>query len=226
MILVIQKIILEKISRKKNRSFSELTALYWLWKNTKAEYKGLAHYQRHFSKKKSVSIFSTGKFEDVLDEKTLNLVLEKYDVVIPQLRHYYIETIEQHYNHTHYEQDLIVTEEILRDFFPDYLDSYQDVLHRKAAHMFNMFIMRSDYFNEYCNWLFLILFELEKRLDISNYSTFHAIVYGRVSEILLDVWLSKNGIKYAEIPVMFMEKQNWIKKGTKFITSKLMEKKY
>lgn len=57
--------------------------------------------------------------------------------------------------------------------------------------MFNMFVMSENKFDEYCEWLFKILFEIEKKLDISQYSDFYARVFGRISEILLDVWLDK-----------------------------------
>lgn len=205
---------------EKNLKYSELTALYWLWKNETAEYKGLAHYRRHFSKKKNVNIFSTGSFDEILDGKSLEKLLSKFDIVVPKKRKYYIETIESHYEHTHYKRDLLVTEEILKELYPDYIESYHQVLKRKSAHMFNMFIMRDNYFDEYCTWLFSVLFELEKKLDTSDYSPFHARVFGRVSEILLDVWLSKNELNYTEVPVMFMEKQDWFEKVFKFLNAK------
>lgn len=126
---------------EKNLNYSELTALYWLWKNTQAEYKGLAHYRRHFSNKSRINMFATGTFEDVLKSEKLQQLLEQTDIILPNKRNYYVETIESHYNHTHYGKDLIVTREVIKSIYPEYLDAYQEVLNRKSAHMFNMFIM-------------------------------------------------------------------------------------
>ena len=92
--------------------------------------------------------------------------------------------------------------------------------------MFNMFIMKDEYYNSYCEWLFEILFELENRLDITEYSPFHQRVFGRVSEILLDVWIENNKLNYVEVPVIFMEKQSWTKKGLKFFSAKFLSKRY
>src|SRR5699024_100072 len=129
-------------------------------------------------------------------------------------------------NHTHYEEDLRVTKETIDRLFPDYSQYLDDVLQRKSAHMFNMFIMRSDLFDAYCEWLFTILFDIEENLDITEYSSFHQRVFGRISEILLDVWLAKHNLKYAEVPVMFMEQQNWFVKISKFIKAKTLKAKY
>lgn len=210
----------------KNLNFCELTSMYWLWKNDDSNYKGISHYRRHFSENKKSFLFSTGKFSDVLREETLVKLLETSDIVLPKKRNYYIETIESHYNHTHYAIDLTTTRDIINELFPEYLQSYDEILSRKSAHMFNMFIMKDEYYNRYCEWLFEILFELENRLDITDYTSFHKRVFGRVSEILLDVWIENNKLSYIEVPVIFMEKQSWAKKGFKFFSAKFLSRRY
>ena len=92
--------------------------------------------------------------------------------------------------------------------------------------MFNMLIMKKNILNDYCTWLFDILFELEKRIDSTKYNKFHARYIGRISELLLDVWINTNNIKYKEVKVLDIEPVNWPKKGMLFINSKFSGKKY
>ena len=92
------------------------------------------------------------------------------------------------------------------------------------GHRFNMFIMKKEKADEYLKWMFDILFELEKRLDISDYSVNDARVFGFVSERLIDVWLETKGYEYKELPVLFMEKENWFKKGMNFLKRKFIKK--
>ena len=42
-----------------------------------------------------------------------------------------------------------------------------------------------------------------------------------VSERLLDVWIETNRISYTELPVVNMENQHWLKKGSRFLMRKL-----
>lgn len=65
------------------------------------------------------------------------------------------------------------------------------------------------------------MFELEKRLDISEYNANDSRVFGFVSERLLDVWIDTKGYEYKDIPYIFMEKQNWIVKGFNFVKRKI-----
>lgn len=202
----------------KNATFCELTGLYWAWKNLKAEYVGLVHYRRYFTRKEVRN--SKAKKEQILRAEEWERFLSAHPVVVADKRKYYIETNRSHYNHAHPREGLDVTEQIIRELYPEYMEAFQLVMERTWAHMFNMFVMRRDLFDAYCQWMFSVLFELEKRLDISSFDAYNSRVFGFVGERLLDVWLEKNRIAYKEQNVSFMEPQNWIKKGGLFLKRK------
>lgn len=210
----------------KNPKFCELTGLYWAWKNLDAEYLGLAHYRRHFTLKKKSQRKKLGLMNSVLEKKELEPLLEKYPIIVPKKRKYYIETLYSHYAHTHYAEHLDVTRQIIQEKYPEYLADFDKVMKQKSGYMFNMYIMRRDLSDEYCAWLFDILFELEERLKEQEYSFFQGRFYGRVSEIIFNVWLLHRKEAYKEIPCMHMEKINWFNKGTAFIKAKLFGKRY
>lgn len=200
----------------KNANYCELTGLYWAWKNLEADYIGLAHYRRHFCLKSSKG----DKWEKILTKEQLEPLLEKKSIILPNPRNYYIETNYDQYIHAHHAEDLDTTREILQEKYPEYIPIYDNYMKRTIGHRFNMFIMRKDLFDAYCEWLFDILFELEKRLDISDYSQNDARVFGFVSERLIDTWIEGNKLDYQELPVEFMEKENWLKKGSAFLKRK------
>lgn len=208
---------------EKNPYFCELTGLYWAWKNLDSKYIGLAHYRRHFSSKK---VNKEDLINSVLTTEEARELLKGNDIILPKKRKYYIESLYSHYEHTMYVEPLDITGEIIKEKYPEYLEEFNKLKKRTSAHMFNMFIMKKDKLDEYCKWLFDILFELEKRVDNNKYDSFHARFYGRVSELLLDVWLNTKGYSYKEVKVISMEKVDWIKKGTSFLKAKFFGKKY
>ncbi len=204
----------------KNPNYCELTGLYWAWKNLDADYIGLAHYRRHFTSRPLLARLVKGKKNSVLTLAQARKLLSQTDVLLPCKRQYGIETNRSHYAHNHNPEDLNKTENILRHKYPEYLPSFEKVMNRTSAHMFNMLVMKRPLFDGYCQWLFDVLAELEKEIDLSVYNPVEARVFGYISELLLDVWLDYNHISYREIPVMFMEKQNWPVKISRFILRK------
>ncbi len=210
----------------KNAYYSELTGLYWSWKNLSAEYIGLAHYRRHFTLTNRIPKEASDKFNVVLSEAEAERLLEKTDVILPKKRNYYIENLYDHYAHTLHVEPLDITGQIIKEKYPEYLPEFERLHKRTSAHMFNMFIMKKELLDKYCTWLFDILFELEKRVDVTQYDAFHARFFGRVSELLLDVWINTNSIDYEEVKVMDMEDVNWFKKGVSFLMAKFTGKKY
>lgn len=215
----------ENISEK-NPYFCELTGLYWAWKNLNANYIGLAHYRRHFSISKKLPNDVNGRIKLVLNENEASKILENTDIILPSKRKYYIEDLYSHYKHTMYIEPLDETRKIIQEKYPEYTEEFEKLHKRTSAHMFNMFIMKKEILDDYCKWLFDILFELENRIDVSKYDNFHARFFGRISELLLDVWINTNNLKYEEVKVIDIEKVNWLKKGTSFLLAKFTGKKY
>ena len=209
----------ENISEK-NPFYCELTALYWGWKNLDADYLGLVHYRRYFMK-------NSKKFDwnNILDEeKAIEIFSRGYKAIVPQKRHYVIESVYDHYIHSHHEQDLIVTSDVIHLFYPEYIDEYVKVMGMRSAHMFNMFIMERACLNDYCIWLFDVLAKIEERLDITEYSDFDKRVFGRISELLLDVWMLHNNVSFKEIPVRNTEGEQLFSKALKVIKNKIKRK--
>ncbi|USR89218.1 DUF4422 domain-containing protein (plasmid) [Lactiplantibacillus pentosus] len=132
------------------------------------------------------------------ETKDVAKLLSKYDVILPKKRHYYIETIYSHYFHSHHKEPLDETRRIIIKLYPSYLSSFDKVMSRRSAHMFNMFIMKKKYFNSYCKWLFDILEHVENSIDINDYSEQEKRVFGYLSEMLMDVWIDDNNIHFIE----------------------------
>lgn len=211
---------------EKNPYYCELTGLYWAWKNLKSDYIGLVHYRRYFTNKKILPREETAKFKYVLNKNEIENILEDVDIILPKNRKYYIENLYSHYEHTLYIEPLEETKKIIEEKYPEYLEEFNKLKKRTSAHMFNMFIMKKEYLDSYCTWLFEILLELEKRVDISKYDTFHRRFFGRISELLLDVWINTNHLTYKEVKVIDMQNINWLKKGSSFLKAKFMKRKY
>ena len=211
-----------------NPQFCELTGLYWAWKNLDAKYIGLVHYRRHFRGK------STGKdpLDRVISKEEVRSILKDHSIIVPKKRRYYIETLYQHYKHNHFIDELDTAEKIMLEKYPQYKDAYNKAIHRTWGYMFNMMVMKKELLDEYCSWIFDILFELTKQLQKEGQTGFEARFPGRVSERMFNVWLtykldhgeiSPKDIK--EIPFMYMEKISKIKKATTFLKAKFTGRK-
>ncbi|RSX51764.1 glycosyl transferase [Bifidobacterium goeldii] len=216
-----------------NAYYSELTAIYWLWKNCDADYKGLVHYRRHFATRNVWKRLTArdrfariARSQDVLPILAGDDSHKAVDIIVPKKRHYYIETIYSHYSHTFDAHHFDETRNILQEMHPEAVPAFDRLMQSRSAHIFNMFIMSRERFDEYCAWMFPIIEELTRRIPPESYDAFGARYPGRVSERLLDVWLETTKYRYAELPVTSPEPVNWWKKGTGFLKAKFVGKKY
>ena len=203
----------ENIS-KKNSNYNELTAIYWAWKNLKdTDAIGLVHYRRFLVNSSSSKKIITGDRVEQL--------LSDFDVIVPKRRKYYIESNYSHYIHAHHREPLDILRRVIKKQDYRYLMAFDKVMRADSAHMFNMFVMKRKLFNEYASWLFSLLSEVEKRVDISEYDQQEARVFGYLSEILLDVWLETNKISYVEVPWKQIGKRHLFKKAIRFLGRKI-----
>lgn len=205
---------------EKNGTFCELTGIYWAWKNLQSDYVGLAHYRRHFRGKRG-----RDKWACILTAREAEALLKDTDVLLPVRRNYYIETVYDQYIHAHPAEPMELMLSLAAESGAQYAAVAENMKKRTWTHIYNMFIMKWDVFDGYCRWMFPILFEIEDRVDISGYSSYDKRVFGFLAERMLDIYLEANGIGYREIPVMFMENQNWLKKGGAFLKRKFFPKK-
>lgn len=214
---------------EKNPYYCELTGLYWAWKNLECEYLGLVHYRRYFVWKRK----SNNPFKNILNVDELNQLLADSRVIVPKKRCYYIETLYTHYAHTHYAEHLDIAREIIQNRYPQYLNSFDLVMKQRSGYMFNMFIMERTLLDRYCRWLFDILFRLEGSVGTQDLSFYQGRFYGRVSEILWNVWfryqMENNEIKrndVRELSCVYMETIDWKRKIYSFLRAKFMHKRY
>lgn len=193
----------------KNPNFCELTAHYWLWKNgPKAKYYGLNHYRRYFDFG-SNSLLSA-PIHNITEEgikrnpptlPNLEKIFDKYDIVtaVP-LKYPY--PLYLHYCAAHSKNDLIVLEETVKELYPEYSYSYDQVMKCNCKFSaYNMFIMPAERFKEYSEWLFNILFTVEQRVTISS-DPVQARVFGYMSERLLNVYIHHNKLKVKYVPIL------------------------
>ena len=89
-----------------------------------------------------------------------------------------------------------------------------------------MFVMQKNLVNQYCEWLFGILFKLQDHVDTTCLEAFEARLFGRVSELLFNVWLDYHQYSVVEVPLVDAFRVNWIKKGGAFLAAKFLKRRY
>ncbi|MBR5637283.1 MAG: DUF4422 domain-containing protein [Pseudobutyrivibrio sp.] len=217
----------ENISTK-NPFYCELTATYYIWKNIKADVVGLCHYRRFFANNKTLGT-DREPFMNVLSEAEIEKLMSEADVVIPKRNKYFIETLYSHYAHTMDGMHLDVARDVMAKKYPEDLKYIDAIFSRTNGSMYNMCIMKKDIFDAYSKWLFDLLEGVEEQVDVTGLSDFQARLFGRVSEILMNVWILKiqsEGKVVTEVTAAYSEKINWIKKGYWFLQAKFFGKKY
>jgi lipopolysaccharide biosynthesis glycosyltransferase len=203
---------------EKRETFNEFTVMYWVWKNVDADYYGLCHYRRYLSF--SSEVFPTGinpcqhvecEWLDGDSEKKYGLdsaeritsIVKKTDgCIIDPIRIDAVPTpkglkknVKAHWSGW---EDALIKQgtldkvrKIINDRHPTYKEIYDRYLNSKEYYGFNCFILRKELFQQMCEFVFDVVFELEKQLDVSYYSETMLRTCGYMGELLTGMFLYK-----------------------------------
>ena len=185
----------------KNKNFCELTGLYWIWKHSHADIVGLEHYRRYFACSRIKHI--------PLSEKAIQDILSEHDMIVPRKRKYDGYTCKKQFAKWHKSEVWDECCHLLKRKYPEYAVCFENLEKRKSGYAYNMFIASKTIIDSYCEWLFDVLFELDRNVDLSQYNDYNQRMWGFLSERLFNVWIMKNNIDVYEEPVLFFDEASW-----------------
>lgn len=181
----------------KNKNYCELTGIYWLWKNVDCDVVGVCHYRRYFVHN-----------EDFISKETIEEILKNYDIIVPDSAGTNEKNLLEHYKKKHHIYDMEICRQVIHEKYPEYDDAFSLCMECNLFSLGNMIITRKEIFDSYCQWLFSILFEVEKRVDIRSYDDYQKRIFGYLSERLLRVWLLNSHYKILEEKVLMINPED------------------
>lgn len=194
----------------KNPHFCELTCHYWAWKNLKnVDIIGLNHYRRYFDFQKKWPQFSADKHfistKEFLNHPyqfpDLKELLQEYDIILPIARHWRVSNTQQ-YGDYHIAKDWEMLRQIIKERSPQYISAFEKTMdHSNKSVGYNMFITHWKHFDAYSEWLFDILFEVERRVPPIE-DPIQSRIYGYMSERLINVFCERHRLQIMHIPLI------------------------
>ena len=181
----------------KNGNYSELTGLYWIWKHRLKNgyygddcYYGLAHYRRLL---------------DLTDDDLLRLRYNDIDVVLPYPMPYE-PNIEEHHKRYLSNAEWSAVLQALEELQPEYSTAFKDILKQAYFYNYNIILAKNEVLEEYCSWLFPVLFRIEEIVDGSDRVKEPNRYMGYVGETLETLYFmyNKNNLRIAHTGCRFL----------------------
>ncbi len=177
-----------------NCYYSELTGVYWVWKNIKdADIVGVCHYRR----------FLLNEDELVLTAREIENILAEYDIMTSKsldlnFSYYY------GFRENHSQADLDAALSVIKELYPDFYPLFYKRINENHTYFGNILYCRKPLFDEYCAFLFPIFEKMHGLLPLDSYDDYHRRLYGFISEFILFVWCEYKGLKVKECKVGFI----------------------
>ena len=183
-----------------NPFLNEITALYWMWKNTSHSIVGLSHYRRFF--------VADGK--NFLTAEEATNILKDYDIIVRRLLIHRVPTAEV-LRHDICDNEITpFAENIIRKNLvraqPDYLDAFNLKMNSPTCFYLNMLVARRNIFEAYCEWLFSFMIdstrEILNRTSLAKLSFSERRLPAHFAERMMTVWLMKNRLRIKEMNIV------------------------
>lgn len=188
-----------------NPKLNEMSLIWCYWKNLmkNADYVGFNHYRRMFA----TSDFKDLADYDIVDAKPIAMLFNMSFFTGDPKPNLVTTDIKNGYAICHEIDDWNKMEEILKKT-PFYVDFEEWKMQNCLSSPCNMFIMKKKIFEEYCEFIFPILFELEKQVDLTGRSDYQGRALAFLSERLTSLFLfvkKQQGYKFKTIDTLFFE---------------------
>lgn len=210
----------------KNHMYSELTALYWIMKNASrdSDVLGLCHYRRYlihdryrYYVKKRSRFYVNASRKDIDSfltpalYKSYQELLAENDVIVPRPDYSMrtkgvVYTVEQAYELAHIKKDWDITMKIVCEKFPEYASSIHILSRQKKMFYNNIMIAPWKIWDSYATWLFEILFEVEKQIELPKQG-YQKRVMGFLAERLHNLFIIHHQLKTAYLTMGLFEEK-------------------
>lgn len=213
-----------------NRKYSEITVLYWVWKNYEKignpQYIGFMQYRRHFLLKENglPGMYPDNRnqiyIEDIpenyaemigMTSKNVNNILHDFDGIAA------VNDTKQSirfYNENHFSQDVKYynkTLEIIDKYQPE-ISGAAHQYERETYHAWSQcFVIKKEHFFDYCDFLFDVLQKLDAfcKDDYAKLSVEQQRILGYAAENIWGIYwryLKNKGVHFKEVPLVFIKK--------------------
>ncbi len=141
----------------KNSVYSELTGLYWMWKNMltgedQEEFFGIYHYRRVL---------------DINEDDLKRMAYNAIDAVLPYPM-IHLPDIKEHHNRYTNEAEWNLLMKAVEELSPEYMPSYEEIFSTEYLYNYNMFLAKGKIVDELCGWMFPIFFRYEEMLRVDG----------------------------------------------------------
>lgn len=151
----------------KNLQYCEMTATFWVWRNTSHDWSGIEHYRRHLL-------------------VTPNMLAPDVDAVLPLPYLCYPNETAQ-FRRFVSETTLRALHVALQSLYPHEYDAYRNILLGKYQYTYNLVCARRGVFSAYCAWVFQIMEYMESLTNIAP-ELANTRAFSYVAEVLTNIY--------------------------------------